>query len=300
MAINGALKWSLLFGGGIPVLIALRLGLVFYFAVVSPGWTMHETARILVDDSKFGGRAQARAVYDGDAILPSLTRESRNFEKLNGRNSFWIAEVLGGIKTERSKSIATDLYRRSDRLPHLVGAVALAEAGGLDEKGVNDLIAIVIAGQNEDEEELAMLALGKAHARAAGPILVELLSKDGDGRDYWRHAYACDAVARIGYREAIPVIQSRLRSQKFYDLPNAFRALISLGDREAVPLAIARITPSIQNYNSGFVVNELERVTGRHFGYNKQAWTEWWKSVEHGWSIPEAFRTPFDDQPHIY
>lgn len=290
----------MLFCGSIPVVIFLRFGVIFYFAAVSPGWTMQETARILVEDSKLGGRAQHQAIYDGDAILPSIVSESENFEKLNGRNSFWIAEVLGGIKTERSKSIASDLYRRSDSLPHLVGAVALAEAGRLDEKGVNDLIAIVIAGQNEDQEELAMLALGKAHARATGPILVELLSKDGDGRDYWRHAYACDAVARIGYREAIPVIQSRLRSPKFYDLPNAFRALISLGDREAVPLAIARITPSIQNSNSGFVVKELEKVTGRHFGYNKLAWADWWKSVENHWSVPEAFQKPFDDQPQIY
>ena len=117
---------------------------------------------------------------------------------------------------------------------------------------------------------------------------------------YWNHAYACDALARLCFKGAIPTLQSALESSEFYALPNAFRALITLGDRQAVPLAIGRIGPEIRDYNSGFIVKELEKVTGRHFGYNKQAWIQWWQSVEHTWSIPADFRKPYDEQPQVY
>jgi hypothetical protein len=128
--------------GSIVVVVLLAVGLVCYSAF-GPGWTMYDTARILVQDDKFGMRAQARAIRYGDAILPLIVSESRNFEKLNSRNAFWIAEVLGNINTERSGSIARDLYRRPGPLPHLVGAVALAEKGTLDAPGVEYLIGIL-------------------------------------------------------------------------------------------------------------------------------------------------------------
>lgn len=259
---------------------------------------MHDTAQILVHDTKFGGRAQDRAIRYGDAILPVIVTESGNFERLNSRNGSWIAEVLGNIKTERSESLARDLYARSDALPHLVGAVALAERGKLDSERFADLITTVTEDRNESNIEFAMLALGKAHAVMAGPILVKGLSKRAG--DYWRDAYACDAIARIGYKEAVPTLQFCMRSQDFYALPNAFRALISLGDREAVPLAISRVSPEIERYNTGYVVKELEKVTGRHFGYNRDAWLGWWRTVEHEWSIPAQFRKPYDSQPQVY
>jgi hypothetical protein len=121
-----------------------------------------------VQDDKFGMRAQARAIRYGDAILPLIVSESRNFEELNSRNAFWIAEVLGHIHTEQSKSIARDLCRRPARLPHLVGAVALAEKGTLDAPGVDDLIGIVAEGSDESELQLAMLALGKSSRSCCG------------------------------------------------------------------------------------------------------------------------------------
>src|SRR5206468_5458473 len=185
----------------------------------------------------------------GDPILPLIVSESRNFEELrSGGNAFWIAEVLGHINTERSKSIGRDLYRRPNRLPHLVGAVALAETGSLDTPGVDDLIGMLAEGrketnhnglnnrrdyQDDSEIQLTMLALGKTHAVAAAPVLIEIVKRPA--AQYWNHAYACDALARLCFKGAIPTLQSALESSEFYALPNAFRALITLGDRQAVP-----------------------------------------------------------------
>jgi hypothetical protein len=297
LAFSLALKWSLVAVGGIVFVAFLAVGF-FLYSAFGPGWTMHDTARILVRDAKFGMRAQARAIRYGDAILPLIVSESKNFEELGSGSAFWIAEVIGHINTEQSKSIATDLYRRPARLPHLVGAVALAEQGTLDTPGVDDLIGIVAEGGDDSELQLAMLALGKARAVAAAPVLIEIVKHPA--RQYWNHAYACDALARLCFKGAIPTLQSALESSEFYALPNAFRALITLGDRKAVPLAIARIGPKNRDDDSGFIVKDLGKVTGRHFGYNKQAWMHWWHSVQHSWSIPDDFRKPYDEQPPLY
>jgi len=63
---------------------------------------------------------------------------------------------------------------------------------------------------------------------------------------------------------------------------------------------IARIGPKNRDDDSGFIIKELEMVTGRHFGYHKQAWIQWWQSVEYSWSIPDDFRKPYDEQPQVY
>ncbi len=258
---------------------------------------MQQTAYILVNDDKFGGRAESRAIRCGDAILPLVVRESQDFKKLNGRNAFWITEVLGSIKTERAKSLAYDLYRRSERLQHIVGSGALANKGLLDSRGVDDLIGIAESGAGA-ESELAIIALGKSGATRAAPVLVELLGKQPP--DYWRDAYICDAIARLRYAPAVGVLESSLRSKEFHALPNAFRALITLGDRDAVPLAIQRVEPEIQNLNSGFVVMELQKVTGQRLGYDRRSWMNWWNSAKPSWTIPPAFRKRYDEQPTLY
>lgn len=293
---NRVIKWLLLAFGAFLLLTALGVGLLRQSAF-GPGWTTQQTARILVHDDYFGGRATSRAIHCGDAILPLIAHESRNFERLNWRNAFRVAEVLGAINTEHSTSIAHHLYDRSERLQHLVGSAALAQKGMLDSRGVDDLMATVNS-LDRSEGELAVIALGKAGATRAAPILVEVL-REGPG-DYWRQAYACDAIARIRYAAAIPVLESCLRSEEFDPLPNAFRALVTLGDSEAVPLAIARVGPELQGYNRGGVVEELEKVTGQHFGYNRQSWIEWWNWVKPSWSIPEAFKKRYDEQPPVY
>ena len=114
------------------------------------------------------------------------------------------------------------------------------------------------------------------------------------------HAEACVAVARIRSTIVIPVLRDCLKSNDFNALPEAFRALVTLGDREAIPLAINRITPDIKRYNSGFVVKELTKVTGQRYDYDRQKWINWWNSVKQNWTIPKEFTRDWDKQEHDY
>jgi hypothetical protein len=96
------LKLSLIVIGAVLAIGFLIIAGIWY-KTFGPGLTMLETARILVQDDKFGMRAKDRAIRYGDAILPLLISESRDFKQLNWRNSFWIADVLGRIRTSRSR-----------------------------------------------------------------------------------------------------------------------------------------------------------------------------------------------------
>lgn len=273
-----------------------------------PGESLGQTAHILVHDRKFGMRAKEKAIEGGDAILPWIRYESRNFELLDNRNAFWIAEVLGATETDRSRKILIDLYSRTSALARLTGAVGLARHGALpdpiDENSFLVQNVRTFLSQNarmdphQTETWLSIIALGWTGDEKALPCLFDLLEKRPI--DYWHHAHACEALARIRSKEAIPVLRDCLKSEQFYALPSAFRTLITLGDREAVPLAIARVTPEIQGSNSGFIVGELEKVTGQSCGDDPAQWEKWWSSVQETWQIPDEFTKPWDEQERMY
>ena len=271
-----------------------------YQAAFGPGKTMDETARILVHDFKFGMRATQKAIQNGDDILPSIQKELEDYTILNGRNSFWIADVLGAIQTDRSRAMLTDLYSRTNAIARLTGAIGLARHKALpdpiDENSF--LVHNVRTDPNQTETQLSIIALGWTKDEKALPCLLSLLKQRPI--DYWHHAYACEALARIGSKQAIPILRDCLKSEQFYALPSAFRTLISLGDRDAVPLAIARVTPEIKDKNTGFIVRELKKVTGKSYGYDHDKWQKWWDSVRDKWQIPEEFTKPWDEQEEMY
>jgi hypothetical protein len=293
------LKWFFFCVLLVAIILGALVGYVWKVAF-GPGSTKEETAQILVNDDKFGSRAEQKAILYGDSILPLIQNDSANFEKLNSRNSFWIAEVLGKIRTEKSRSILLDLYSRTNRIAKFTGAIGLFEQGAFPETITTNsvLIQTVEGDPNQTETQLAIIALGYSKDTNALPCLLDLLRKQP--LDYWHHAYACEAVARIGSPKAVPVLEDCLKSEKFYAFPNAFRALIALGDKQAVPLAIARVSPDIKMQNSGFVVGELKKVTGKSFGYDRDAWHKWWDSVKTTWEIPKDYLKPWDEQKPVY
>lgn len=290
-------KWIILI---IVVFIIFCGAAGFLYLVFGPGITKEQTAQILVNDFKFGGRAKQKAIRDGDAILPLIKKESEDFKKLDNRNSYWISEVLGKIKTNQSRAILRDLYSRPNKIARLTGAIGLAEQGifpdRIDEESF--LVKTVHSDPDQTETQLAIIALGKTKDPRALPCLLDILKKRPI--DYWHHAYACEAVARIHSQTAIPVLRDCLKSDQFYALPEAFRALITLSDREAIPLAIARVSPEIKGYNSGFLVGELKKVTGKNYGYDRKEWEKWWEKAKSDWQVPEKFLKPWDKQPANY
>jgi hypothetical protein len=270
------------------------------------------TAKTLVNNRLFGGGSAKYAIEYGDTIIPLIKSESNNFEKLDNRNSFWIAEVLGSIDTQLARSTLRDLYAEKESMRRLVGAIGLYKLGEqLEPIDDDSFLVTTIRGKrstrtegglgvpgelDSDNKELAIIALGYSKSESVLPTLHEVLTIRP--RPYWIHAHACEALARIKSSKSIPVLQDCLQDPQFYALPQAYRAATCLGDKEATHLAIERISKEIEGKNSGFVIDELQLVTGKWWnGRKKEDWQIWWKKNSDKWSIPEKFLADWDKQP---
>ena len=206
-------RWLRWFLGGLCV--ATVVGGWGYWEF-GPGLTVEQTARILVLDTNFGFRARAKAIRYGNAILPALVRQSAGFDKLTARNSLWIADVLGGIRTKQSLHILADLYYKGGELQHLVGAVGLAEQGQLQESIAGDraLINAIESGRDSGRALLGIIALGSSRSASALPVLWRTLQRCPN--EYTLEAYASVALARIGSRSSVAALK------KMHCGPHAF------------------------------------------------------------------------------
>lgn len=261
-------------------------------------------AKILVNDDISSVDVVASAKSMGDQILDPLQRESKNYSLLNRVNAFWISDVLASNPSRRAEDVSRDLYAREDKLQRLVGAISLAARGRFPDKITEDNFLVRITRREipevfSEHVELAAIGLGMTRDKAALPFLIELL---GSGpAPYWTHAHACQALAVIRDTNAIPTLRLCLGAPDFHALPDAFRALIALGDKQAVPLAIDRLSSKLKETNSGFLVLELEKVTGQCHGYDRNRWNMWWAEAEHSWSIPSSFvDIVFERQASVY
>lgn len=286
------MKWTRL-KAALVVLLLLAVGLAWLVAGIwFPGFTPTQTARILIEDHKFGGRALILSSVWGDLLLEPLRAASDDFEKLNGHNSSRVAKVLAENESSRSTALALELFQRDRQLPMLVGAVGLAAHGKLpkEELQENGRLHAVLVDEayldrydaegrrsyvDTEPVELALNAARYARNQESVPCILDLIRKRPV--PYWVHAHAADALAALGDRRAVPVLEEAMRSPDFYALPQAFRALISLESRQAIPLAIDRISPEMEKENP-FLVRELEEVTGQRFGFDRDRWRAWWKS----------------------
>ena len=292
--IESRVKRSFRFG-----LLCFALFVFWMFQQTScPGFTARGTAEILIRDHKFGMRALEVAVLRGNSMLPVLAEVSEDYAKLNGRNAAWVAEVLGRIETPESALVLRELSSRQELHAKLVGINGLArQAASLDPAADRVfLIHLIETGRAYEDAwaiELSVEALGWLGDPEALATLHEVLRlrKAGAGAQ----VKACLALQRIGSTESIPVLRNGMRSNDFYATRAAMLALLGLGDKEAIPLAIERIDPEGSGWHAERLVEELEDVTRQSLGHDKAAWRAWWESVQDTWQIPAEFVGPPND-----
>jgi hypothetical protein len=254
---------------------------------------MRECAQILLEGSWESYSYLAEAKSFGDDFIPVLRRASDDFRHLSYHNGRLVADFLADIDSHASLAACQELYSRDDTVPRLVGALALSKRGELDdisfltsiiENGVREYTAWHVGSgkigfdgwQVAESVQFASIALGRTRDRRGLPALLKLL--EARAPHYWMNAHACDALAEIGDTRAITVLRDCLRDPEFHALSEAFRASVILGDNDAIGLAVERVSPEIEESNSGLLVRELEQVTGQTFGYDGGAWRTWWKT----------------------
>lgn len=262
-----------------------------------PGFSASDTAGILIDDRDFGMRVVKQAIGYGDKIIAPLSTCSQYFTLLDNRNSSWVAKVLGSIKTDSSFNTLKRLERRQELFPKLVGITGLIMQNkyNVTISDTTFLIQCLLGKNNVDRggisddtyQELAADALGLLGKKEAVPYLCKVLLMPD--KSYQVNSSICEALQNINDASAVNTLKDALSRDDFYALPEAFCALVSLNETDAITLAIKRINPGIKNYNSGFVVDKLCKVTGKNYGYDGNKWNNWWAENKNNWSIPREF-----------
>jgi hypothetical protein len=252
-----------------------------------------QTASILINDRKFGMRALRMSHFWGDQVFEPLRVVSNDFRSLDNRNAFWVAKVLAKNDSNSCNELSLELYKRDAMMPKLVGAIGLAAHGRLSNDEfqghgylhrilVNEeyLFRIDSNGRKSYSDsspiELTLIAAKHARSTESVPDIIALIEKRP--LPYWVHANAAEALGVIGDQRGVIALETAMRAPDFYALPEAFLALVALSDNQAIPLAIDRISPGIKGKNSGFVVSELEKMTGKNFGFDQARWRSWWES----------------------
>jgi len=85
-------------------------------------------------------------IEHGDAILDSLASISLNFTSIGSRNGWWVAKVIGRIRSDKSKELQSDLRTRRNAQSRLIGLLALLHANNLmvDENDLKFLAKILL------------------------------------------------------------------------------------------------------------------------------------------------------------
>lgn len=262
------------------IFLLIVVGIFVFLTPLTP----NQVANTLINDIKFGGSSIGTARFYGDNILEPLRIYSDNFEKLNSCNSVWIADVLSFPQSSAKLVLLNELVHRNNNYAKLIGIIGLITNGNYSEE-INDQSIIVKAAMGEllsvgtkdtieQYSRLGIIALSKTKDKRVLPYLFKIL--DITPEKFWRHSQVCIALEELGYVDAVPILEQKMLDLKFYAVVYAFRALLRLDRSKAVTSAITRI--SIDNQDKNYITDlilELEKSTGKNFGYNTQEWIKW-------------------------
>jgi len=243
------------------------------------GFTISRKIEILLLDRKFGNRIIESAIEDKDEFIFYLDQQIGVY-RLNGRSALWLSEILYSNTSDECLRFALKYYEGADTHLKLVSSVVLLSNNRYPEDISDDAFIIkALHGDysdrfgNDSYRELAAFALGKSGKKEAVPYLMNQLRKPDA---YFVPATICDALREIGDDRAVPALEDALKDPNFYAIPEAFKALVCLKGKNAIELAISRVDEKYKRFNSGFIVNELEEITGQEFGYDQRQWQDWW------------------------
>lgn len=124
----------------------------------------------------------------------------------------------------------------------------------------------------------AIMALGElGDARAAAPL--EGLLEKGDARN---RAFAAEALGRVGTEAAPPALCAALQDKDPRVVEAAAFALAGLGGptcMEGLIAAMDRLFPH-ELRAADACADALEQISGKPFGHDARAWTDWWEAVK--------------------
>jgi HEAT repeat protein len=166
------------------------------------------------------------------AVLGDSSGEDLLVERLGGSDAAACAAALGLLRrlTGQDLGVSVSPWREALRLRRLAAALgdpdwdrsekAMAEARARGAAAANELLAVLADhGASREARGKAALALGLLRYQEAGPAL---LDASRIGEDPWVRVYALEALGRIAWAPAAPVIARMLVNDEDLEVPKTF------------------------------------------------------------------------------
>jgi HEAT repeat protein len=201
------------------------------------------------------------------AVLGDPSGEDLLLERLAGPDAAASAAALHLLRrlTGRDLGSSVSLWKEAVRLRRLAAALGdpdwerseramVAETARGAAAGPDFLAVLQDAGASREARGKAALALGMLRCQEAGPALLDAARL---GQDPWVRMYALEALGRMAWAPAAPVIARMLVNDEDLEIPKAFlesnqpfhlvqsaeiRALLDMGCEGALGAAVDEIT----------------------------------------------------------
>jgi len=252
-------------------------------------------------------KVMQKCVDMGDEMVTALDKESSGFQKLWWDVPYRVVKILVEIDSPASIDSLEAMYRRDCEAAgtgvdsrdlvedcqqvRMIGACGLVLKGKFEHPLGEDsaLIKDLRTGPGP-ARALASLALGNLGNKEAVPYLVEMLLDNERASDDYAFGVA-GSLGAIGDRRAIEPLRSCLTN--YQNVRYIFRALVMLGDTEAIPLVIGRMPNGLD----AKAVADLQKVTGCGFSGRDQAkWLQWWQENKGSYSFPPGVVQQFKEE----
>lgn len=251
-------------------------------------------------------KVMQKCVDMGDEMVAALDKELSGSQNLLWDVPYRLVKILVEIDSPASIDMLEAMYRRdceaagTDVDPRdlvedcqqvrMIGACGLVLKGKF-EHPIDENSAIIrdLRTGPGPARALASLALGNLGNKEVVPYLIEVLL--GEERTIGYAFGVAGSLGVIGDPRAIDPLRSCLKNDQ--NVRYIFRALVMLGDTEAIPLVIGRMPDGLD----AKAVADLQKVTGCGFSGRDQAkWLQWWQDNRQTYSIPPDVARKFREE----
>ncbi|MCA9421748.1 MAG: HEAT repeat domain-containing protein [Nitrospira sp.] len=236
------------------LLVVAGVSVIFFSPFYFPGFTERQTAELFIEPQnkriREGGHIKAN--WHGSDLFDDFRLLTNDFLKKETYDFKALAHFLNEIDTTALLNEASQLYSQEDLAQKLLGALLLSKSK--EKHQYPDLFPFLdrivrrtypgldknLFRLNDYFSEGAILAVGNLGGEKSFELLVEVLNESPVPSS--RHEAACQALAEMQDRRAIPILHKKMVDPEFHTLLAAYQALLKLGDKQAEEIARKRVS----------------------------------------------------------
>ena len=236
--------------------------------------------------------------YNGISNLNSYTAIAELTSRIGTENSYYVRSHFPlylkriGLNWQGNKSIRLNLTSKDDHMA--LFAIYNVELFAKQKKAFHiDILEKYLVSDKGEFREAAAYALGDIMSKESGGKLID--AYNNESRPFVK-ANIIQALGRIRYTMAMPLLIKEMKSDVFYIRINSAEALGIIKAQQAIPTLIEALDDD--EFNVASASNKaLENITKQKVRdakglWSKKLWLKWWEENKHKYEQLEETSAP--------